>query len=690
MSETGLDSALEYHVVNTLGWPALRPLQRAAVGSVRSGADALLVAPTAGGKTEAAIFPLLSRMVAEEWTGTSVIYVTPLRALLNNLHPRLEAYAGWLGRTVGLWHGDIGDAARRKIRSERPDILLTTPESLEAMLVSRRTDHRVMFASVRAVVVDELHAFAGADRGWHLLAVLERIQRIADAPLQRVGLSATVGNPNEMITWLRGSTESSASRPPGVVVDIPPAADAPAAAMTLDYVGSLTNAAVLLSQMYRGEKRLVFCEARAQAEELAFDLRARGVTTYVSHSSLSVDERRQSERAFAEAQDCVIVATSTLELGIDIGDLDRVIQIDAPRTVASLLQRLGRTGRRPGSVRNMLVVATSSDALLRAAGLLLLWGRGYVEPVEPPPSPRHLAAQQFLALALQEGRFGPSTWRRWWGDSDVMADGDVVLDYLRAEEFLVEDEGICFIGPRAEKEFGRRHFMDLLATFTADLELRVLAGTKEIGFVSPLSVGSHNPGGESRLLLAGYAWFIEHVDWEKRTVFVRPEPEKGVSLWSSGAISESFALSRAQRDVLLGSDPSVTLSKRAVERLARLRDEESRTVDRGGLVLEPRGARSRLWTWAGRRANETIVGALGIAADAASNNPYIDLPAGIGPAEIRSADISTALPVISPEAVEGLKFSAALPVELARATLAERFVDRRGALDVVRSSIVLP
>lgn len=689
MSATGLDSALEYHIVNTLGWPALRPLQRAAVSPVQSGVDALLVAPTAGGKTEAAMFPLLSRMVAEEWSGTSIIYVTPLRALLNNLHPRLEAYAGWLGRTVGLWHGDVREGARRRIRSERPDILLTTPESLEAMLVSRRTDHRAMFANVRAVVVDELHAFAGADRGWHLLAVLERIQRIAEVPLQRVGLSATVGNPDEMITWLRGSSESSASRPQGVVIDIPPAADAPAAALTLDYVGSLTNAAVLLSQMFRGEKRLVFCEARAQAEELAFDLRARGVTTYVSHSSLSADERRQSERAFAEAQDCIIVATSTLELGIDIGDLDRVIQIDAPRTVASLLQRLGRTGRRPGSARNMLVVATSTDALLRASGLLLLWGRGYVEPVEPPPFPRHLAAQQFLALALQEGRFGPSTWRRWWGDSEVMADGDAVLAYLRAEDFLVEDGGVCFVGPRAEKEFGRRHFMDLLATFTADLELRVVAGTKEIGFVSPLSVGGHTPGADARLLLAGYAWFIEHVDWEKHTVFVRPEPEKGVSRWSSGAISESFALSRAQREVLLGADPSVILSKRAIHHLARLREVESQTVDGAGLVWDRQEGRSRLWTWAGRRANETLVGALGVAGDAASNNPYVDLPSSIGPADIRAADIATALPVISPEAVEGLKFSAALPLDLARETLAARFVDRAGALDVVHSSIVV-
>ena len=142
-SSTELAGALEYHVANSLGWQDLRPLQRASIEPVRSGADCLLIAPTAGGKTEAASFPVLSRMVDEGWHGLSVIYVAPLKALLNNLLPRLDQYTAWLGRRVALWHGDIGDSARRAILSEPPDILLTTPESLEAVLVSRRVDHRM-------------------------------------------------------------------------------------------------------------------------------------------------------------------------------------------------------------------------------------------------------------------------------------------------------------------------------------------------------------------------------------------------------------------------------------------------------------------------------------------------------------------------------------------------------------------
>lgn len=144
----------------------------------------------------------------------------------------------------------------------------------------------------------------------------------------------------------------------------------------------------MLSRLHRGRKRLVFCEARTKAEDLAHELRARDVQVFVSHSSLSREERRRREQAFAEARDCVIVATSTLELGIDVGDLDIVAQLDAPARVASFLQRLGRTGRRAGSMHNTLFLATDDEALLRTAGLLLLWSRGYVESAVPPPSPR--------------------------------------------------------------------------------------------------------------------------------------------------------------------------------------------------------------------------------------------------------------------------------------------------------------
>jgi hypothetical protein len=244
-----LHPAIQHHIVNSLGWRSLRPLQAMTIEPILAGDHVVATAPTAGGKTEAAVFPLFSRMLNEQWHGLSVLYVCPLRALLNNLRARLAGYGDLVGRRVGQWHGDTGQPERRRLLAEPPDLLLTTPESLESMLVSTGVDHKHWFADVQAVVIDEVHAFAGDDRGWHLLAVLERIGRLAGRELQRVGLSATLGNPEESLTWL-----TSTSHRPAHVISPSPDNSRPVA-VTLDYVASLQNAALVISRLNRGEKR---------------------------------------------------------------------------------------------------------------------------------------------------------------------------------------------------------------------------------------------------------------------------------------------------------------------------------------------------------------------------------------------------------------------------------------------------
>jgi ATP-dependent Lhr-like helicase len=599
-------------------------------------------------------------------------------------------YGDWLGRRVGLWHGDVGDTARKRILADPPEVLLTTPESLEAMLVSRRIDHDRLFSGLRAVVVDELHSFAASDRGWHLLGVVSRLERIAGRPIQRVGLSATVGNPQEIGQWLQSgeATAGCGERELRVVFE-ETATSAPEPEVLLDYVGSVANAAKVIAALHRGEKRLVFCESRRASEQLAFELRTLGVATFVSHSSLSAEERRRSEQAFAEAQNTVIVATSTLELGIDVGDLDRVIQVDAPRTVASFLQRLGRTGRRPGTKRNTLFLATNEDTFLEAAGLLLLWKRGFVEPITPPPDPRHLTAQQLLALALQEGAYGANTWREWWGTLGLMDDGESVLAYLRDGGFLVEDGGLVMIGPAAEKAFGRRHFMDLLSSFDAEKEMRVVSGNKELGFISPLALpreGSEKLDAKP-ILMNGRAWHVEHVNWERFEVVVSPAAYKGDVRWHSNAIALSFEMMRAQRDVLLGETPDVPLSRRATKRLDILRESRSGQASRSGLVVEQSGPDTHLWTWAGLKANETLRAGLG----GLEGRSYNDVMVLRGAGDLsRLAEISfdEVVPSIPVEMVDSLKFSAALPEFTAIKTLSERFADRAGAATVAAASLV--
>lgn len=689
-----LHPVVSHHIVNSLGWPRLRGLQEAAIAPLLAGDDALLLAPTAGGKTEAAVFPLLSRMAAEDWRGTSLLYLCPLKALLNNLLPRLERYAEWLGRRVALWHGDVTTPVRRRIITERPDVLLTTPESLEAMLVSVNVDHASFLGGVRAVVVDEVHAFAGDDRGWHLLAVLERLTHLIGRPVQRVGLSATVGNADALLHWLQGS--GAGKRPARVVApDAPPAAGSPADEIELDYVGSVENAATVIASLHQGEKRLVFCESRQLVEELGALLRGKGVTTFLSHASLSLDDRRRSEEAFAQARDCVIISTSTLELGVDVGDLDRVIQVDSPGTVASFLQRLGRSGRRAGARRSCLFLTRSQDSLLQAAGLLSLWGRGWVEPVTPPPDPRHIVAQQILALCLQQHRIGDQVWHEWWnGLVPLTREGSgAILRHLVEQGFLDRDGGMLFIGPEAERRFGRRHFMAMTGVFTAAPQFTVLAGRTELGKVDP-SLLIEQVDGPRRLLLGGRSWQVTYIDWSRRRCFVEPVDGGGKARWISRGISGlSYELSRAMRDVLLGTDPPVSLTGRARRQLAATRDQLAGAVHPGGSVIARTGTDIRWWTWAGLRANATLASTLSGIADPKQDyeDHYIRLREDLTPEQWRTGTADAAerlcLPDVDEKALHGLKFSAALPPRLAEATLAARLADLPHAATVLREPV---
>lgn len=679
-----LHPAVQYHLANTLRWPGLRPLQESSVAPVLAGQDCLLLAPTAGGKTEAAVLPLLTRMAEENWRDVSVLYICPLRALLNNLQPRLASYAAWLGRSAALWHGDVGPSERARILRERPDILLTTPESVEAMLVSTKVDPHTLFSELRAVVIDEVHAFAGDDRGWHLLALLERLEKVIGGPLQRIGLSATVGNPAELAAWLQGAHQR---RPRRVVA--PAAESAAQPEITLDYVGSVANAAKVIASLHQGEKRLVFVDSRRRAEELGAALRGHGVQTFLSHSSLSAAERRRSEDAFADARDTVIVATSTLELGIDVGDLDRVIQLDAPRTVASFLQRLGRTGRRSDTSRNCLFLCLDEDSLLHAAGLLERWSSGWVEPITAPPSPRHIAAQQLMALCLQEHRIGANTWREWWGGLPLFDEhADEIVRYLAKQGFFEMDGDFLFIGPEAERKFGRRYFSDLTAVFSAPPSFTVLHGRQELGTVGD-DLLQEEVQGPRVLLLAGHAWQVTHVDWSRRRCWVEPSELEGRARWGGESGGLSFEVSRGMRAVLLGADPAgVILTRRANATLTQLREDHDSHVDpHATLIRKDLDGGARWWTWAGSAANRTLQASLPGIIDPRqritdrslrlqADLSYEHISAALSAARLRDPDVN-------PAAVNGLKFSAALPPDLARLTVAERLADASAATAVL-------
>ncbi|MFM9959989.1 MAG: DEAD/DEAH box helicase [Planctomycetaceae bacterium] len=677
-----LHPALQHHIVNSLGWRELRPFQDAVIPQILRGQHLIVLAPTAGGKTEAALFPTLSRMLVEGWSGLSVLYICPIKALLNNLDVRLQRYCTLLGRRSDLWHGDVKQSARKRVLRDPPDCLLTTPESLEVMLVSRNVDARSLFSNLRVVIIDEIHAFAGDDRGWHLLSVLERIGRLASRELQRIGLSATVGNPETLVDWLAGSCYGKRS------VVLPPKGSESPADVALDYVGSLQNAAVVISRLHRGEKRLVFVDSRSQAEQLGTALRGLDTTTFVTHSSLSPEQRHQAEEAFTSRDDCVIVATSVLELGIDVGNLDRVIQIDSPRTVSSFLQRMGRAGRRAGTTRNCLFLATKEESLIQAAGLIDLWSEGYIEPIVPPPLPYHILAQQLMALALQESGIGKADWFGWvqgvQGFAQIpKANREQLVEWMVGKEILWDDAGILWLGREGEATFGRRNFMELFSVFMSPPLFSVLHGRQELGYVDETTfLGKQD--GPRVLLLGGRSWLVNHIDWQRRNAFVEATDQKGRSRWKGEGGGVGYRLVQAIQRVLASDENAECWSRRAQELISITRLEFPWLEHDSTTALVDTDGRLVWWTFAGNRANATLaneiaqVTASRVEHDSfsltfESTTQFPELRKALD--ELRKKAVEEMRSVVDDRAIEGLKFSECLPITFAREMLEARLRD---------------
>lgn len=660
-----LHPSLQYHVVNTLGWSTLRPTQLAAIPPIHAGAHCLLLAPTAGGKTEAAAIPILSRMLKESWPGTSVLYICPIKALLNNLEHRLTHYAGLVGRTVEVWHGDVSQSRKKKALKEPPDILLTTPESIEAMLISVRVDRPTWFGNLRTVIVDELHAFAADDRGWHMRSVLHRLEHYLEQPLQRIGLSATVSNPHELMEWFAPVGERQVVGSASVSTE---------ADVTIDHVGNLENAATVISRLHRGEKRLVFCDSRSSAEQLSSMLRAKDVRTFVSHASLSASERRQAETAFGEEKDCVIVATSTLELGIDVGDLDRVLQIDSPSTVSSFLQRMGRTGRRADSLRNCLFLTTNQDAFMLALGVTHLWSQAWVEAARPPDEPWPIVGQQILVATLERGEWPVnevvSLLARCFPELPTSGIRSMV-DHMIQQAYLDSAEGLIRIGPKTEREFGRGHYRDLLASFSGAQLLTGRCGSAEVGYIDPAVLTGEEP--QRLLLLAGRSWLVKEIEWAKRTVWLEPAKEGGKARWMGGARSLSREVCQGIRAALVDAPTStVRLSQRGKMEFAALREELAVSAD-AHFMSRIEAGQSRTWTFAGTKANRTYARA---AANGGTRVKFDALSVQAPAAALMSmagSDANFKLTVEEQAAfAEGIKFASCVPPVLLCRTIGAR------------------
>ena len=459
----------------------------------------------------------------------------------------------------------------------------------------------------------------------------------------------------------------------------------PAGDVLADYVGSVENAVTILSRVHKGERRLIFSDSRARVEEIASGLRRSGVKTFISHGSLSVDERRQAEAAFASEPDCAIVATSTMELGIDVGDLDRVVQVGAPPSVSSFLQRMGRSGRRTGTVRNFLFLATNESELLLNLGIARLWREGFVEKIQPPALPAHLYAQQVMALALQEKGITIGDLNDWLGTTfETVSAGDQadIVDHMIATEMLHSDGGVLGLGARAEREFGRRHFGDLVVSFSSPMLLSVMFGRTELGSVHPLALAPPRNGEPNVILLAGRNWRVTEVDWPRRRVSVAAAPEEGRARWLGGGRPASYAVCRSAEAIVAGADLGCGLSRRATSKLKEIREQLSFVEGTKIPVVNNGQDGFRIWTFGGGLPNAMLAEALQ-GPKARSDDFCISVKAQSATAAIDAfskLDASRMRPSISSALIAELKFGSCLPEKIAAATIGARLVDRDGIM----------
>jgi ATP-dependent Lhr-like helicase len=596
---------LQEAIVARLGWSSLRPVQELAGEALLAGNNAVILAPTAGGKTEASMFPTISGIVQDPAQGVAAIYVAPIKALLNNQADRLGLYTEMVGLDRFVWHGDTPTNERASFLRDPAELLMTTPESLEVMLVSRRVNEHTLFADLRTIVIDEVHAVAGTDRGAHLMSVIERLAAISRHDVQRIGLSATVGNPAEILKWLQGS-----SNRPGEVVD-PPKNPGRRQILVLKHedLGAIATDA---AKVAKGAKSLFFCQSRSTTEAVAEYMRRAGTEVFVHHSAVSKEERLLAEERFHRGSDACIVCTSTLELGIDVGDLDKVLQAEAPDTVSSFLQRMGRTGRRGDRPANTTFFCETSEGVLQAIALVELAKAGWVEDVDVQTRCWPVLIHQLLALALaRDGINADDAWVHLSKVPDFRgihrAEFERLVHWMIRDQSLVLTSGLLVLGPKAERRFGRKNFMELFAVFsspqsyTVELPSGQPLGTLNQGFVDRLV------DGVSCFLLSGRPWAVRFINHDDRRVIVEAAPRGRQPTWG-GFIPQFLGRGVCQKilDVLTADEVYGYLQPDAAEALAVQRESVGGVVEPRVGGVEVDADEIRWWTFAGGRINSTL------------------------------------------------------------------------------------
>lgn len=623
--------------IRNQGWTALRPVQNRAIEAIFSDRrDVLIAAATAAGKTEAALLPLLSSIAGRRDPGVALLYVAPLKALINDQHKRLVELCDRLDIPVVRWHGDAPQGPKTNLLRSPRGLVLITPESIEAMFLRRPGTVELLFGSLDAIVIDELHAFLQGPRGLHLWSLLNRIDRLNAPRPRRVGLSATLGDLDQACRWLSGANDQPPHR---IVVEgggaelrlqvrayvDPPEAEAMSARFDDD--GEETALARICDHAFgalRGRNNLFFAGSRARVEEIADRLRRRAETEklpnefYPHHGSLSKDLREEVEVRLKEGRlPTTAIATTTLELGIDIGSVHTVAQYGAPRSLSSLRQRLGRSGRRAGTpaiFRNYLRedwIDPDSDPLdrlhlpvVQSVAALSLLAEHFVEPPRAEGALLSVALHQILSLIVERGAlpaaalyaaFRPAGPFDTVGPADF---ADLLRGMARSEPALIEQapDGSIMLGPLGERLTSSR---DFYANFASDEEWRIVHRDKTLGtlpIVNALAIGSI-------ISFAGRRWRAIGVDDRAKLVEVEPHRARRIPKFERASGEPVHdRLARKMREVLEETAVPGYLDPVATALLADARRAHENYGLATGRFL-PAGKNCHVMTWRGSETN---------------------------------------------------------------------------------------
>jgi ATP-dependent helicase Lhr and Lhr-like helicase len=555
-------------------WEALRPIQNAAIQHILdSEKHIILAAHTASGKTEAAFLPILSKVSFKDHS-VKVLYISPLIALINDQFKRVEELCAYLEVPVTKWHGEASKSLKDQLIKNPEGVLLITPESLEAMLDNAPVKAATLFKVLDFTIIDEIHAFSGTDRGLQLKSLLSRIKQLTNHPFRIVGLSATIGE-FATVKQMTGEPENT------LVLR-----DKNKKVMEANFKYFQSEGADLPSKLIedlyektKDHKTLIFPNSRGRAEEVAVRLkkiaeRTQGHPYYFSHHSSIDKELREYIEYFVKENKrypFAISCTSTLELGIDIGTVDLVVQIDAAHSVSSLVQRTGRSGRKDGDSSQLLCYATDPWSLLQSLACLLLYRREFIEPANPSERPYDIFVHQLLALVRQHSgtgfpRLSEELKKNQAFQTIPITDyPEIVRELLKNDQLeLIGNELI--IGIKGERTVNSRDFYSM---FSTEPNFKVYHQARAIGEI-PLAALIKE---DENILLAAKIWKITEIDYKAKKIAVIPahDGKKPQFFGSGGDIHPQVR--QEMLDLLCSSESYPELDEPATEALQKLRKD---------------------------------------------------------------------------------------------------------------------